>query len=201
MKNLSLIIALLLALSSCRSVNKSLVKTSEKEKTELQATNSSSAAAASTTSSNATYTTTREFEDNAEVPPVVITGSVSADQVNHGQVAHIETAAGGIDIKTDPTTGVITATATTKAQKVPVKGKETTIGAINTVSTASTSSASASAINFKSQKETSSKQKDVRRKSNTLLWVIIGHVITGGAVFIIWWIRRKKKEKQASSDG
>lgn len=193
MKQILIILSLSLMLISCRSVNKSLVKTNDKEKTDLQAQTTGTASSASSTSTNATYTTTREFEDSAKFYAPAIMGSVSAENVTHGQVAHIETPTGAIDVKIDPATGAITATATPLPQKVPIKGKETTIGSVNTISMASTASGSVQSISLKTEKEIATEDKTVKRSSNTLLWVIIGHVITAGIVFIIWWYRRKKK--------
>jgi cobalamin biosynthesis Mg chelatase CobN len=201
MKNLILPLILVTLLSSCRVFNKNLTRAREKEKTETKVTTVATQSATASSTTAATRTITEEIQDTAEVKGAVITATGTPKQLT-GEGIKTETAAGTIEIRQDPVTGMITAKATTPDKRIPVNKKKTTIEQENTISQAASSATFNQVATSKTDKKINNKDLQVTKTPGTN-YLAIGFisclVLVLIVLLIIWWIRRKKDPPAAQN--
>lgn len=190
----------LLALSSCRSINKSLTHSKETQKSDIELNSVSSQSAVASSTAVSTKTVVEQVKDTIDEAATNIKASATQADLDKGQVTHVETADGTIDLKKDPFTGVITASATTREKKIPVNKTKTTYENTNVVSTASSSAQNTLAIKDKQEDSKESDTKAVVKKpGNTLLKIILSLIGLLGSGAGVWWfiVGRKKKKQQS----
>ena len=130
MKNVLLLFALSLALSSCGTMQKAFHRSSDQVKTDSTVKTHVSEHSSSTAKSTATAkTTTKEKADtNVTVPgnKATVTGSIKS--LEKGDTLHSSSSGTSVTITYDPTTGTVHGEAITAPHSVPIRiDRETTI--------------------------------------------------------------------------
>jgi hypothetical protein len=173
MKTPLLILAALLALSSCRSVQFHKHKKKEEHRVKVD----------SVATSHTTITET--LDTGIVLPPDTLTGSIKLTDLLAGDSIDVETDAGTLIVKLDPVTKKLKARSTRKPKTVPVKINKTTTTDNRT------------AVKRDESHKAAEKVKDVERepsiKGSIGFWATIFLVV--GILFGFWWLTNRFGKK------
>jgi cobalamin biosynthesis Mg chelatase CobN len=184
------LLAILALFSSCRTVNKNLLKTKENASTETTVNTVNTQTTAATATAISTRTITEEIDTNQVIKGSVAIATGPAETLDTGGVIRTETEDQVIEIKKDAA-GNIKATATVKDRKAPVKGKKTTIESSFAAGSSITSSVSDQKIHQDKQEKKDNVERKVDKKMSAAtiaMWIFFILILVALIILVIRWL-------------